>query len=84
MSTEVQTQLVSIRRAAGMLGIGEAYLRAIIKNEPAIKVRKIGGCSAVSYPQVKRFLQGRNVKFGRPYETRKSQLRIVTKPAVNQ
>ncbi len=84
MSTEIVTTLVSIRRCAGMLGIGEAYLRAIIRNEPEIKVRHIGGCSAVSYPQVKKFLLSRGVKLGPAYETRKSQLRIVTKPAVNQ
>jgi hypothetical protein len=84
MSTEIVTTLVSIRRCASRLGIGENYLRAIVRNEPEIKVRHIGGCKAVSYPQVKRFLQSRNVQLGRPYETRKSQLRIVTKPAVNE
>ncbi len=83
MSTEVQTQLVSIRRCAGMLGVGEAYLRTIIRNEEAIRVRKIGGCSAVSYPQVRRFLLGRGVKLGNPYETRKSHIRMLPK-AVNE
>lgn len=66
-----------------MLGVGEAYLRTIIRNEEAIKIRHIGGCSAVSYPQVRRFLRSRNVQFGQPYENRKQHLKIVTKPAVN-
>ena len=83
MSTEVQTQLVSIRRCAGMLGVGEAYLRTIVRNEPEIKTRRIGGCQAVSFPQVKKLLLSRGVKLGQAYETRKAHLRIVPK-AVNE
>jgi hypothetical protein len=60
-----------------MLGVGESYLRAIVRNEPAIKVRHIGGCSLVSYPQVRRFLAKRGVKFNKPYETRKSHIRMM-------
>ena len=83
IATEIDTQLVSIRRCAGMLGIGEAYLRAIVRNEPEIRIRKIGGCSAVSYPAVRKLLLSRGVKLGRAYETRKSHLKIVPK-AVNE
>jgi hypothetical protein len=79
MATEIETRLVSVRRCAGMLGIGESYLRAIVRNEPEIKVRHIGGCSAVSYPQVRRFLLRRGVKLGRAYETRKSHIRMMPK-----
>ncbi len=79
MATEIDTTLVSIRRCAGMLGVGESYLRAIIRNEDEVKVRRIGGCQAVSYPQVKKFLLRRGVKLGPAYETRKSHLRMMPK-----
>ncbi len=73
-----------MRRCAALCGIGESYLRAIIRNEEAIKVRVIGNINAVNYYQVRRFLLGRGVKLGPSYENRKGHLRIVRKPAVNE
>jgi hypothetical protein len=84
MATEVKTVYVSILRCAGMLGVSYHYLQAIIKNTPEITTRRIGGCNAVNFHQVRRILKAKGVKFGEPYHTSKSELRIVRKPAVNE
>jgi hypothetical protein len=76
MSTEIQTTLVSIRRAAMLLGLSEAYTRAIINNSPEIKVRRIGNVCAVSLPQVKAVFMSKGVKIGKAYESRKEYLGI--------